>query len=506
MKIKILVWGIVLMFLMTLNISVNNKAYGSSITYSQSIGITEKIGINNGLYKVESDYRFKYPKSNFKEINILKWRTIQSGENITDLLNKSLTLSKKQPIQLSLPQGTYYMNPIKVEESKGLYIKGHNTHLMFDVKNKTDYAFEIKLDKNNKGVYLEDFTLDGQLNNQDLFNEHFKLRRDSFDYNKISGEQKGFKIISPSYININNVDFKHMYGGFVLDTLNSKNIDINNVTIEDVGANNGFASSTGFIFNFGIRQPYNIINLNNVKAIGKTGIYEDSANSKLNLKSKIGIALHNDSIMTRERTTKKFDKYTQLNITNSEFNNYETFSHIENMFGKVDLNVKNSRVNAGSGIVVTNIFNKLNLNIEQSLFNIYSYGRNDAFVNSLIYAEENQFPQYNNGNIESYIKQSEFNFINDLNSDKYFKSENSGTIHRGTMSFVSHDFDIVNNYYNNKINNISKLLSLNSNEFYYNNDIDTKGNVQYKQKDRIKIEKYNHKYHSNIYLKYNKIK
>ena len=309
----------------------------------------------------------------------------------------ALKEAKKEPLKLTIPKGEYLSTGavnVEATDIKGLYIQGDGA--VFKPKNPMinppeNYFLKLYLAKDNVGVKIEGITIDGSLNPQDLF---FTLEKQSEIYELPL--QRGILISGAEEIVVTDTEFKNMYGGYGLLIEHYKNVNISNLTFDNVGGDD-ITDSFGMALYFGGHEGDAEINIDEVHSNGMLSEKDPTYTAW------IGVVLENGSIQSQDRDQWVLDKNTTVNITNSTFNNYETTFHVESMAGNVYWNADNIETTAKDYFIMAGVNGEFRERSNRINMKMTPWGRNDV-VHGLYYTEKerddnisgnNKFSMYN---------------------------------------------------------------------------------------------------------------
>ncbi|UUX35261.1 glycoside hydrolase family protein [Fundicoccus culcitae] len=377
-----------------------------------------------------------------KEVNLVEDLGATPNDNQDDskAFQEALNLAKEEPIKLVIPAGEYLSTgPSNVEatEIKGLHIQGDNAVIKPEnpMINPPEYYFmKLYLAEDNVGVEIEGITIDGSLNPQDLY---FTLEEpeDIYDLQL----QRGIQIDGAHEVYVHDVTFQHMYGGYALSIYNYSQVDIQNVTIDDVGGDD-ITDSFGMALNFGGHSGDAVINIDNVQAQGKVSDRDPSYTAW------IGVVLQNGSIQSADYDQHDLDQNTTVNITNSSFMDYETTFHVESMAGNVYWNSDNITTRAKDYFIAAGINGEIKERTNNLTMEMTPWGRN-GIVHGLYYTEKEKEKNLN--------RTHEFSMYN--STIDYLTLDGVDPITVG----ASYGDSVIGNYYNVTFNNLPHYLVVN---------------------------------------------
>lgn len=302
------------------------------------------------------------------------------GKDDSKAFQSALNQAKIEPIKLIIPEGEYLStgsNNLEATGIKGLHIQGDNAVIKPEnpMINPSEYYFmKLYFAEENQGVEIEGITIDGSLNPQDLY---FTLEEPEDIYELQL--QRGIMIDGAKDTYVHDVTFQHMYGGYALSIYNYTNVDIQHITIDDVGGDD-ITDSFGMALNFGGHSGDAIINIDDVQAQGKVSERDPSYTAW------IGIVLQNGSIQSADYEEHDLDQNTTVNVTNSSFMDYETTFHVESMAGNVYWNSDNITTRAKDYFIAAGINGELKERTNNLTMEMTPWGRNNI-VHGLYYTE-----------------------------------------------------------------------------------------------------------------------
>ena len=212
---------------------------------------------------------------------------------------------------------TYLISSATVieESTKSCFIDGHNATIKISGTGRPRmYTLECGT------IDIRNLKFDGTGTTQDQFDQ--TVWNDANIYTALN--------LNGNNIELNNLSLSNWYGNGIRFYGNYKNVNINNVLIDNVGGHwyqNDTHDAFGDAFGFSGRTGTANINLTNVVAIGK---YKGSTLSR------IGLAF--------DYSSNKNDDYTYVNLENCSFINYDRCIHVENILGKMKINYNNGRI------------------------------------------------------------------------------------------------------------------------------------------------------------------
>ncbi len=338
--------------------------------------------------------------ANIREVNLVTELGAIPNDDKDDsaAFQQALNLAKEEPIHLIIPEGEYLSKPsgnLEATEIKGLHIEGQGTVNIKPVNpmiNPPEYYFmRINMAAENLGVEIENIVIDGSLSPQDLY---FTMQTPA-DVHK-TPLQRGIFINGAKDLAVHNTTFQHMYGGYTIHATNYENVNIKDITINDVGGDD-ITDSFGMALYFGGHAGNAVINVDNVQAQGKVSERNPSYTAW------IGIVLENGTIQAKDDDDWKKDQNTTVNVTNSSFMDYETTFHIESMAGNVYWNVDNVKTRAKDYLIAAGINGEMKERTNRLTMEMTPWGRNNI-IHGLYYTEKeaednvsgvNEFSMYN---------------------------------------------------------------------------------------------------------------
>ena len=322
--------------------------------------------------------------SSITEVNLVEDFDAVPNDNEDDsaAFEAAFALAAEEPIKLIIPTGEYLIAADYVvtgENIQGLYIQGENAvikplHPEVEPMNE-HFVFDLRMAEENKGVKIEGITIDGSLNDQDLY---FVMEVPEDVYT--TPLQRGIFIEGAKDIVVVDTTFQHMYGGYTLSIHDYQDVTIQDVLIDDVGGDD-ITDSFGMAFYFGGHTGDSVINIDRVVANGKVSPRNPSYTAW------IGVVLENGTIQDQNQDNWLVDKNTTVNVTNSDFYDYETTFHVESMAGNVYWNADNINTRAKDYFIAAGVNGELkertyNLNMEMT-----PWGRN-GIVHGTYYTEK----------------------------------------------------------------------------------------------------------------------
>ncbi|TDM11935.1 glycosyl hydrolase family 28-related protein [Macrococcus lamae] len=301
------------------------------------------------------------------------------GKDDTEAIEKAIKEATTEAIELEIPAGTYETSrTIEVSDIKGLHIKGNGA--VIRPKNPMTnppefYAFRLNgMADDLIEMEIEGITIDGSRNPQDLY---FKMK-DEKDFYK-TPMTKGFAVTNTKQLTVHDVKFEHMYGGYTVFAQEYRNVDIHDVTLEDVGGDD-ITDSFGMAFYLSGHKDDAIVNIDNVVSNAKT-----SKRSKEYM-GWIGVVFENGTIQDADEDKWLKDQNTTFNITNSVFNDYETTLHVESTYGNVYMNSDNVKTRAKNYFIAAGVNGELKERSNNVTVDLLPYGRN-GIVHGIYYTE-----------------------------------------------------------------------------------------------------------------------
>ncbi|WP_414042218.1 glycosyl hydrolase family 28-related protein [Macrococcus sp. EM39E] len=346
----------------------------------------------------------------------------------TEALTKAIQKAQEEAVQVIIPKGTYDTNKtIEVSNIKGLHIKGEGA--VIKPKNPMTnppefYAMRLGSEKNFLSeIEIEGITIDGSKNPQDLY---FKMK-DADDFYK-TPMTKGIAINNTNDLNIHDVEFKHMYGGYAIFAQEYRDVNIKDVNLEDVGGDD-ITDSFGMAIYLSGHRDDAIVNIDKVVSNAKT-----SKRSKEYM-GWIGVVLENGTIQDAKEENWLKDQNTTINVTNSTFNDYETTFHVESTYGNVYWNTDDVKTRAKSYFIAAGVNGELRERSNNVEMDLLPFGRNDI-VHGVYYTEgmkpENySFNMHNSvvNNVEMDGKRSPITAV--------YANNTTATFHNTTFNDVS---------------------------------------------------------------------
>lgn len=320
------------------------------------------------------------PIKNAKEISVQDFGAVpDDNKDDTAAFVKAIEAAQKEAVVLNVPKGTYDTNAtIEVNHIKGLHIKGDNA--VIKPKNPMTnppefYAMRLSADKQNLAeIEIEGITIDGSKNPQDLY---FKMKS-AEDFYK-TPMTKGIAIQNTKELNIHDVKYEHMYGGYAIFAQEYRNVNIHDVTLEDVGGDD-ITDSFGMAIYLSGHKDDAIVNIDKVIANAKT-----SPRNKAYM-GWIGVVYENGTIQDSKVENWLKDQNTTINVSNSTFNDYETTFHVESTYGNVYFNSDNIKTRAKSYFIAAGVNGELKDRSNNITFDLLPFGRNDI-VHGVYYTE-----------------------------------------------------------------------------------------------------------------------
>lgn len=369
------------------------------------------------------------PIKKAKEINVADFGAKpDDNKDDTEALTKAIEQAKEEAVKVVIPKGTYDTNKtIEVNEIKGLHIKGEDA--IIKPKNPMTnppefYTMRLSSEKDALSeIEIEGITIDGSKNPQDLY---FTMKKVD-DFYK-TAMTKGIAINNTKDLNIHNVNFKHMYGGYAIFAQEYRNVDINNINLEDVGGDD-ITDSFGMAIYLSGHKDDAIVNIDKVVSNAKT-----SKRSKEYM-GWIGVVYENGTIQDANEDNWLKDQNTTINVTNSTFNDYETTFHVESTYGNVYWNSDDVKTRAKSYFIAAGVNGELRERSNNVEMNLLPFGRNDI-VHGVYYTEgmkpkNYSFDMYNSvvNNVEIDGKRSPISAV--------YANNTTATFHNTTFNDVS---------------------------------------------------------------------
>ncbi len=301
------------------------------------------------------------------------------GKDDADAFEKAIQQAQQEAIELHIPKGTYHTSrTIEVSDIKGLHIKGDGAVIRPKnpmINPPEFYAFRLNGTSDNLiELEIEGITIDGSRNPQDLY---FTMKDSSDFYN--TPMTKGIAVTNTKQLTVHDVTFEHMYGGYTIFAQEYRNVDIHDVTLDDVGGDD-ITDSFGMAFYLSGHRDDAIVNIDNVTSNAKT-----SKRSKEYM-GWIGVVFENGTIQDADEDNWLKDQNTTFNITNSVFNDYETTLHVESTYGNVYMNSDNVKTRAKNYFIAAGVNGELKERSNNVTIDLLPYGRNDI-VHGVYYTE-----------------------------------------------------------------------------------------------------------------------
>lgn len=364
-----------------------------------------------------------------KQVNVTDYGAVpDDGIDDTEAFEKALAVAKNEAIELIVPKGTYDTSrTIEVSDIKGLHIKGENA--IIRPKNPMTnppefYAFRLSGTKDDLiEMEIEGLTIDGSKNPQDLF---FTMKS-SADFYK-TPMTKGIAVTNTKDLKIHDMKYEHMYGGYAIFAQEYRNVNIHDIQLTDVGGDD-ITDSFGMAIYLSGHRDDAIVNIDKVVSDAKT-----SKRSKEYM-GWIGVVYENGTIQDDKQENWMKDKNTTINVTNSEFKNYETTFHVESTYGNVYFNSDDIKTRAKNYFVAAGVNGELKERSNHITFDELPFGRN-GIVHGVYYTEgmdpkNYSFDMYNStvNNVEIDGKRSPISAV--------YGSNTTATFHNTTFNDVS---------------------------------------------------------------------
>lgn len=334
-----------------------------------------------------------------KEVNLVEdlGAVANDGKDDSEAFQTALDMATEEPIRLVIPEGEYLSQGegnIEAAGIKGLQIRGDNAVIKPEnpMINPSEYYFlKLFMAEENFGVEIEGITIDGSLNPQDLY-----FTMDTADDIYDLQMQRGIYIEGANRISVSNTRFQHMYGGYALHMVDYDLVNIQNVSLEDVGGDD-ITDSFGMAFYLGGHEGDAIVNIDNVVANGKVSERDPSYTAW------IGVVVENGTIQSEDQNTWLVDNNTTVNVTNSSFMDYETTFHVESMAGSVYFNVDNVESRAKNYFIAAGINGEMKSMSNRLNFEMTPWGRNEI-IYGLYYTEKER--EKNISGINEFVMQN----------------------------------------------------------------------------------------------------
>lgn len=308
---------------------------------------------------------------NVKSINVKDFGAVpDDNKDDSEAFKKAIEKSKEEAVEVVVPKGVYDTNKtIEVTGIKGLHIKGEGATIKpkNPMKNPPEfYAMRLDAVKDSLAeVEIEGLTIDGSKNPQDLY---FTMKT-AKDFYK-TPMTKGIIVTNTKDLKMHDLNFKHMYGGYAIFTEEYRNVNIDNISLEDVGGDD-ITDSFGMAIYLGGHNDDAMVNIDKVIANAKT-----SKRSKEYM-GWIGVVYENGTIQNENTEHWLRDKNTTINVTNSKFNNYETTFHVESTYGNVYWNTDNVETRAKSYFIAAGVNGEFKERSNNVKIDLLPFGRND---------------------------------------------------------------------------------------------------------------------------------
>lgn len=366
---------------------------------------------------------------NAKQINVADFGAKpDDNKDDTDAITKAIEKSKDEAVEVVIPKGTYDTNKtIEVNDIKGLHIKGEGA--IIKPKNPMTnppefYTMRLSSEKDALSeIEIEGITIDGSKNPQDLY---FTMKK-ADDFYK-TAMTKGIAITNTKNLNIHDVNYKHMYGGYAIFAQEYRDVNIQNVNLEDVGGDD-ITDSFGMAIYLSGHKDDAVVNIDKVVSNAKT-----SKRSKEYM-GWIGVVYENGTIQDANEDNWLKDQNTTINVTNSTFNDYETTFHVESTYGNVYWNTDDVKTRAKSYFIAAGVNGELRERSNNVEMNLLPFGRNDI-VHGIYYTEgmkpkNYSFDMYNSvvNNVEIDGKRSPITAV--------YANNTTATFHNTTFNDVS---------------------------------------------------------------------
>ncbi|ULG73799.1 glycoside hydrolase family 55 protein [Macrococcus brunensis] len=393
-----------------------------------------------------------------KQINVTDFGAKpDDNKDDTVAFQQAIEQAKSQPTELIVPEGVYDTNKtIEVTGIQHLHIKGH--HAVIKPKNPMTnppefYAMNLSGEREKLAqIEIEGLTIDGSKNPQDLY---FTMKT-AKDFYK-TPMSKGFIINNTKNVNIHNVNFRHMYGGYAIHLDEYRDVNIHHINLKDVGGDD-ITDSFGMVVYLGGHKDDALVNIDRVVSNAKT-----SKRSKEYM-GWIGVVLENGSIQSKDKSKWLKDQNTTVNVTNSTFNDYETTFHVESTYGNVYFNSDNIKTRTKSYFIAAGINGEFLERSNQIELDLLPYGRN-KIVHGVYYTEGMDPEKYNLAMYNSTV--------NNLEIDG-----------KSTPITAVYGHDTIGHFYNTTFNGVNNALVYNASGYFKDSVINlTKNN----NKDKLGV-------------------
>lgn len=222
--------------------------------------------------------------------------------------------------------------------------------------------------------------------------------------------------------------YEHMYGGYAIFAQEYRNVNIHDIQLTDVGGDD-ITDSFGMAIYLSGHRDDAIVNIDKVTSDAKT-----SKRSKEYM-GWIGVVYENGTIQDDKQENWMKDQNTTINVTRSEFINYETTFHVESTYGNVYFNSDDIKTRAKNYFVAAGVNGELKDRSNHIIFDQLPFGRNGV-VHGVYYTEgmdpkNYSFDMYNStvNNVEIDGKRSPISAV--------YGSNTTATFHNTTFNDVS---------------------------------------------------------------------
>lgn len=393
------------------------------------------------------------------------------GDGVTDdsqALKNALQYSNTEPIILDVggSDKEYYIpsnGNNKIENypgtSKGIWIRGNGAvfapHNSRTIDRHEHYLMQIRADK-NASIETSGFTIDGKHNEQDMF---WWISQGKVEKASDLRLQKGISYEGADDIYIHNMTYKNMYGGYLIKLKNYTNVDVQHIYGNNVGGNDN-PDSFGSIIHIDGQPDDSVLNFDDIITNGKK--------SPLNPAwvSWIGIVLENGTTQSNDPSWRLADRNTVINVTNSEFYDFETLYHIETQAGNVYWNSDNVKARVMNYMITAGVRGEVKERSNRMELDILPFMRKG--LSSGLHHTYRERPS-NNGTDEN----GAFNDFHMYNSTVNYlpKEDYTGGV---DVHAVSHADSVVANLHNVTLNNVPKWLVANASANLYDTQVNLK--------------------------------
>lgn len=346
-----------------------------------------------------------------------------SVDNFNPLKNYVLA-TVNNPLTLSIPEGDFYLKGPdngRIEawpsKSKGIELLG-NGGTLYPVNNRTSnkhehYVMQLDFAEGNQGAYIQDILIDGSRNNGGNILGLFDINPDPFGENNVVSSQiplqRGIYVTGAKELIHKGNTYRDMYGGYTLMVSGTPKVVSENNIYDGVGGNN-WTENFGMAFYVGGTAGDTVVDINNDKA---QGLISPTDASKM---SWIGFVLENGTVQVADRTQWRVDKNTHINITDTDYLDFETGYHLETQAGNVYLNIWGGHVRVKNYMIASGIKGECRVRVYDQVIDFIPNKRGDFFIQGILYTENEE--SKNDAGLNSFeFYNCTLNYPSTLNKD-----------------------------------------------------------------------------------------